>query len=383
MDLTYLVNRLKHEGHDVIGLVGGEPDYDTAEPVKAAGIGAITRNVTRYPPGNGVLALREAIAGRLRQDKGLDVNSDQVLVSCGTKPLLHAALLACTDPGDELIVPAPHWISYPEMARLSGLTPVIVPSRADNGFRLTAAELDAALTPKTRAIVLNSPCNPSGAIYDRSLLNELAEVLRQRPDVWVLTDEIYDTIVYTPAPAPSFAALAPDLACRTITINGFSKGYAMAGWRLGYAAGAREMIAAMADIVNHIVGPTSGIVQLAGLEALTGDRTYLDAHCDEYRERRDFAVAAVNAMPGLSCKAPDGAFFLWGDCSGVLGKVNPDGTVLNTEADFVRAAARAGVMFMPGAAFGLSPYFRISYSVDPALLREAMRRLGEFVRALS
>lgn len=382
MELTYLVNRLKAEGRDVIGLVGGEPDYDTADAVKAAGISAIQRNVTRYPPGDGFLALREAISLRLREDQGVDVPAERILVSSGTKPLLHAALLACTDPGDEVVIPAPYWISYPEMARLAGLSPVLVPCRPENGFRLAPDQLRAALGPRTRAVFLNSPNNPTGAVYDGALLEELAAVLREWPDVWILTDDIYDTIGYAAEQAPLFLAQCPDLAARTIAVNGFSKGYAMAGWRLGYAAGPAEAIEAMGDVVNHITGPTSGITQLAGLEALTGDRSYLAAHREEYRERRDIAVAALNRMPGLSCQTPAGAFFVWGNCGGVLGMTTADGAVLADEADFVAGASRAGVMFMPGSAFGMSPYFRISYSVEVGLLREAMRRLASFVDGL-
>lgn len=382
MELTGLVNRLRAEGRDVIGLVGGEPDYDTAEPVKAAGIAAIELNVTRYPPGDGFLALREALSTRLYEDKGIDVSPACILISSGTKPLLHAALLACTEPGDQVVIPAPYWISYPAMACLAGLDPVILPCRPENGFRLDPEQLQAALRPKTRAIILNSPNNPTGAVYGRADLEALAGVLRQRPDIWILTDEIYDTIFYTPEPPVSVAALGPDLARRTIAINGFSKGYAMAGWRLGYAAGPPEAIAAMTDIVNHVTGPTSGISQLAGLEALTGDRTYLLDHREEYRLRRDIAVDAVSRMPGLSCQTPEGAFFLWGNCSGVIGRLLPNGTPLASEADFVKAAAEAGVMFMPGAAFGMSPCFRISYSVGLDTLREAMRRLGALVDSL-
>lgn len=382
MELTDLANRLKAEGEDVIGLVGGEPDYHTADAVKAAGIAAIERNFTRYPPGDGILPLRQAISTRLREDKGIDVPPGQVLVSSGTKPLLQAALLTCADPGDEVVIPAPYWISYPEMARLCGLSPRLLPCRPENGFRPSAEQLRSALNPRSRVLILNSPNNPTGAVYDEALLMELAEVLRERADVWVVTDEIYDEIHYLPDRPPSFARVAPDLADRTVTINGFSKAFAMAGWRLGYAAAPAAVIAAMTNVINHVTGPTSGISQLAGLEALTGDRAYLRDHRAEYRERRDIVVEAINRIPGLSCLAPDGAFFIWGDCSGVLGRIAPDGAVLRCEADFVAAAARAGVMFMPGAAFGMSPYFRISCSVDPALLRTAMDRLTALVSSL-
>lgn len=382
MELTDLVNRLKAEGQDVIGLVGGEPDYHTADAVKAAGIAAIERNITRYPPGDGILPLRQAISARLREDKGIDVPPEQVLVSSGTKPLLQATLLTCADPGDEVVIPAPYWISYPEIARLCGLAPRLLPCRSENRFRPSAEQLRSALGPRARVVILNSPNNPTGAVYDEALLMELAEVLRDHPDVWIVTDEIYDEIHYLADRPPSFAQVAPDLADRTVTINGFSKGFAMAGWRLGYAAASAKVIAAMTNVINHVTGPTSGISQMAGLEALTGDRAYLRDHCGEYRERRDIVVEAINRMPGLSCLEPEGAFFVWGDCSGVLGKIVPEGAVLRCEADFVAAAARAGVMFMPGAAFGMSPYFRISCSVGPVILREAMRRLAAFVSSL-
>ena len=383
MGLTMLVNKMRSEGRDVIGLVGGEPDYDTAEPVKEAGIAAIRANITRYPPGDGFAELREAASMRFRIDSGLDIPADQVLVSSGTKPLINAALLALTDPGDEVIVPVPYWVSYPQIARLAGLNPVLVPCPASNGFRLTAHDLAAAITPRTRILLLNSPNNPTGAVYGESDLRALLQVIERNPTVWVITDEIYDTILYTKERAPSFAALDRAVGARTITINGFSKGYAMAGWRLGYAGGAKSAVDAMAGVIGHIVGPTSSISQLAGAAALTGDQSYLATHNEEYRERRDIAVEAINAMPGLLCQEPGGAFFVWGDCSGVLGKRTASGTVIHTDEDFVAAVVEhAGVMFMPGKPFGMSPYFRISYSVAPDILRTAMSRLGSFVGTL-
>lgn len=382
MHLTDLVKLLRAEGRDIIGLVGGEPDYNTAEPIKQAGIKAIVENVTRYPPGDGIASLREAICQRLWAEKGLPARPEQILVSSGTKPLLNAALLACADRGDEVVIPAPYWISYPEMAKLAGLEPRFLTCLPSNHFIPTADQLRSALSPRTRVVILNSPNNPTGAVYNEAQMLALAAVLRERPEIWIVTDEIYDTIHYTDGPVPSFAALGPELAQRTIAINGFSKGYAMAGWRLGYAFGPHPMIATMGAIINHLTGPTSGITQLAGLEALTGDHSYLKRHADEYRERRDIAVEGVRAIPGLTCLVPDGAFFLWIGWSALQGRIAPNGCLLSTDEDFVHAAAEAGVMMMPGSAFGMSPYLRISYSVERSQLREALRRLKQMVITL-
>lgn len=384
MQMTALAERMAAEGHDVIGLAGGESDYDTAENVKEAGIGAIRANITRYPPGNGRADLRRALSKKLKEENNLDYAPDQILVSSGTKPLINAALMALADDGDEVIVPAPYWVSYPEIVRLAGQKPVFIPCPASNGFRLQAKDLAAAITPRTRALLLNSPNNPSGAVYGEADLRALIKVLRPHPDVWIITDEIYEDICYLEQRPVSFAALDSEIASRTITINGFSKGYAMAGWRVGYAAGPKAAINAMQTVVWHINGGCTSISQVAAAEAVGGDHSYLPKNAQSYRERRDLAVAAINEMPGLSCEVPDGSFFLWVDCAGVIGRRTPGGKLIQSDSDFVMGAIEhAGVVMLPGSPFGMSPYFRMSYSIDAQILRKALDRLHVYCQALT
>jgi len=384
MNMTDMAERMRANNAEIIGLVGGEPDYDTADNVKEAGIAAIRANITRYPPTNGREDLRRALSQKLRRDNNLDYPPDQIVVSSGTKPLIHAALMALADLGDEVIVPAPHWVSYPETVRLAGLEPVFVVCPASTGFRLRAEDLAAAITPRTRAVILNSPNNPTGAVYSDEDLRALVEVLLLHPQVWILTDEIYEDICYLDKRPTSIAALDPRIAERVITINGFSKGYAMAGWRLGYAAGPKAAMNAMLTVLGHVMGPCTSISQVAGAEAVSGERSYLEANCRAYQERRDITVAAVNEMPGLSCQTPDGAFFLWGDCAGVIGRRTPGGKIIQSDQDFVAGVMEhAGVVMLAGAPFGMSPYFRMSYSIETTILRRALDRVGAFCRSLA
>jgi aspartate aminotransferase len=384
MNMTAVAERMRSNNAEIIGLVGGEPDFDTAENVKEAGIAAIRANITRYPPTNGRDDLRRALSQKLLRDNQLDYPPEQIVVSSGTKPLIHAALMALADPGDEVIVPIPHWVSYPEIVRLAGLEPVFVTCPASTGFRLRAEDLAAAITPRTRAVLLNSPNNPTGAVYRDDDLRALLDVLRRHPQIWILSDEIYEDICYLSKRPTSVAAIDSRIAERVITINGFSKGYAMAGWRLGYAAGPKAAIDAMLTVLGHVVGPCTSISQLAGMEAVTGDRSYLEQHCNSYRERRDIAVAAVNQMPGLSCQTPDGAFFLWGDCASTIGRRTPGGKLIQSDQDFVAGVMEhAGVVMLAGSPFGMSPYFRMSYSIDPAILRRALDRLNTFCASLT
>jgi aspartate aminotransferase len=384
MSMTDVAERMRANNADIIGLVGGEPNFNTADNIKEAGIAAIRANITRYPPTNGREDLRRALSQKLRRDNGLDYPPDQILVSSGTKPLINAALMALADPGDEVIVPVPYWVSYPEIVRLAGLDPVFVTCPASSGFRLRAQDVAAAITPRTRALILNSPNNPTGAVYREAELRSILEVLLLHPDVWILTDEIYEDICYLDKRPTSFAALDPRIAERVITINGFSKGYAMAGWRLGYAAGPKPAIDAMLTVIGHLQGACTSISQVAGVEAVTGNRSYLETNARFYRARRDTAVAAINQIPGLSCQTPDGAFFLWGDCAGTIGRRTPSGKIIQSDDDFVAGAMEhAGVIMLPGSPFGMSPYFRISYSVDPAILRKAFDRLGAYCASLA
>jgi aspartate aminotransferase len=381
--MSALVRQLKAEGRDIIGLVGGEPDFATADNIKDAGIAAIRNNRTRYTNVDGIPALKQALSDKFRRDNRLDYPPAQIVVSSGTKPILHAALLAMTDPGDEVIVPAPYWVSHPDIARIVGAVPVIVPCPAENGFRLQPTALAAAITPRTRVLILNSPNNPTGAIYSEFELSAIAEVLAAHPDIWVLTDEIYEHIRFDGHPAPSIAAVAPELAERTVTANGFSKGYVMMGWRLGFAGGPAPMMRAILSMLSQLVGPPSEIAQVAAVEALNGDLAFLEDNAAVYQQRRDIALTALQQMPGLRCHQPEGAFYLFADCSGVIGRQAPDGKIIETDEDFVRSAIEhAGVALTPGAAFGMSPFFRLSYSCDTDDLRRAMERLRRFCNEL-
>lgn len=384
LTMTMLLDELRAQGKGVIELVGGEPDYDTPDTGKDAGIAAIRANKTRYPPTDGLAELRRALSRKLQEENGLTYTPKQILIASGTKPLISSALMALADPGDEVIVPAPYWVSYPEMAHLAGLTRVFVSCPASNGFHLRPEDLSAAITPRTRVLLLNSPNNPTGAVYSEAQLRALLEVLRMHPQVWTITDEIYEDICYTGSRPVSLAALDPQVAERVVTINGFSKGYAMAGWRVGYAAAATDVVKAILGAVGHMSNGGSTISQLAALGALTGARSFLKIREREYRERRDLVVGALNEMPGLSCHVPDGGFFAWGDCSGVIGRRTPGGEVIKTDHDFVLGALRyANVALLPGSPFGMAPYFRLCYSNSLELLSRGMERMKAYCESLT
>jgi aspartate aminotransferase len=384
LETIMLLQELRAQGKQVIELVGGEPDYDTPETGKEAGIAAIRANQTRYPPTDGLAELRRALSLKLQEENGLNYTAKQILVASGTKPLITAALMALADPADEVIVPVPYWVSYPEMGRLAGLTPVMVNCPASNGFHLRPEDLEAAITPRTRVLLLNSPNNPTGAVYSEAQQRALLEVVKKHPQLWVITDEIYEDICYTGSRPVSFATLDSQVAERVITVNGFSKGYAMAGWRVGYAAGPTDAIKAILGAVGHMSNGGSTISQHAALGALTGNRAFLKINEREYRERRDLAVSAINQMPGLSCQNPDGGFFVWGDCSGVIGRRIPGGEIIKTDTDFVLGALRhANVALLAGAPFGMAPYFRLSYSISLELLSKGMERMKAFCESLT
>jgi aspartate aminotransferase len=381
--MSALVRELKAKGRDIIGLVGGEPDFATPDPIKQAGIDAIRGNNTRYTDVDGTIALRQALSAKFKRENGLDYKPDQIVVSSGTKPLLHAALLAMTDPGDEVIIPAPHWVSHPDITRIVGAVPVAVPCPPETGFRLAPAALEAAITPRTRVLILNSPNNPTGSAYQEDELLEIIAVLKRHPDIWVLTDEIYEHIRFDGFIAPSIAALDPEIGERTVTANGFSKGYVMTGWRIGFAGGPAPMMKAIKLIIGQLVGSPSAISQAAALEAINGDQAFIAENAAIFQERRDIALQVLQQTPGLRCHVPEGAFYLFADCSGTIGRTLPDGKTIETDEDFVRGAIEhAGVALVPGSAFGLSPYFRLSYSLDTAQLRVAMDRLRRYCNEL-
>ncbi|MCR8547524.1 pyridoxal phosphate-dependent aminotransferase [Salipiger sp. P9] len=375
---------LRKEGRQVTSLIAGEPDFNTSEPIRQAGIAAIRAGDTRYSPGDGTPELREAIAAKLKRDNGLDYTPDEVVVANGTKPLLHAAFLTLCNPGDEVIVPAPYWVSYPEIVRLAGAEPVSVPCGLEHGFLLQPEDLEKAITPRTRVLLLNSPNNPTGAIYDRAQLAALYAVLERHPQVSVVTDEIYEHLVYDGVEYVSPAAISDTARARTVVINGFSKGYVMMGWRLGFAAGPKPVIRGMSNMLSHLAGSPNSISQAAAIEALNGDQGYQETNREVYRARRDMTFAMVNQMPGLKAVRTSGSFFVFASCEGVIGRRTEAGEPIGSDADFARLAIdHAGVLIVPGAAFGMSPFLRISYSMDTDELRAALERLRRFCNSLS
>ncbi len=372
-------------GRDVIALSAGEPDFDTPDHIKAAAIRAIGEGKTKYPPLTGIPELREAICRKLERENGLRYAPDRVLVCNGGKQVIYNALTATLDPGQEVVIPAPYWVSYPDMVLLAGGKPVVVVAAdAANEFRLNAEQLEGAITAKTRWLILNNPCNPSGAVYSARDLEALAAVLRRHPHVWVLADDIYEHIIYDGEPFSTLAQVAPDLHERTLTMNGLSKAYCMTGWRIGYGAGPKELIAAMAKIQSQTTSGASSISQWAGVEALDGDQAFIQDNVAVFRERRDLGASMLNQAEGLSCGVPNGAFYLYVDCCGTVGKRTPRGGVIDTDADFAKYLLDAEeVAVVYGEAFGLSPYFRVSYALATERLREACTRIQRVCAALS
>ena len=371
-------------GRDVIALSAGEPDFDTPDNVKIAAMRAIVEGRTKYPPITGIPELREAICRKLERENGLRYAPDEVLVCSGGKQVIYNALTATLDPGDEVIVPAPFWVSYPDMVLLAGGTPVVAAADAADEFRLTPQRLEEAITAKTKWLLFNNPCNPSGAFYPAEDVEGLAEVLRRHPRVWVLADDIYEHIVYGGEPFSTMARVAPDLRERTLTMNGFSKAYCMTGWRLGYGAGPKALIAAMTKIQSQTTSGASSISQWAGVEALEGDQAFIRDNVAVFEARRDLGVSILDQAAGLSCNSPSGAFYLYVDCSGALGKRTPGGGVIGNDGDFAKYLLESEeVAAVHGEAFGLSPYFRISYALATDRLEEACLRIQRACASLS
>jgi aspartate aminotransferase len=381
--MASLSRKLREAGRDIIILSIGEPDFDTEDHIKAAGIAAIQRNETKYTEVTGTKAVKEALAAKFQRDNGLAYRPDQILVSSGLKLILHSAIFATVDPGQEIIIPAPYWVSYPDIASLAGARPVFVPCHERNGFRLAPADLAAAITPRTRMLILNSPGNPSGAAYSTRDLAALGEVLAPHSNVLVMTDEIYEHLVYDGFKTASFAAAAPKLYDRTVTTNGMSKGYVMTGWRLGFAAGPKPIIDAMETLLSQMLGSASSIAQAAAVAALNGDQGYMARNNRSFQERRDLAVEWLNRIPGLTCHKPEGAFYLYPGCAGAIGRTTPEGRRIATDEDFVMGLLESeGVAAVHGGVFGHSPYFRISYALAKDHLAEALRRIERFCRQL-
>ena len=381
--VTARARELKREGRDVIGLGAGEPDFDTPDNVKQAAIDAITRGETKYTDADGMPELKQAICAKFKRENGLDYTPAQIHVAPGGKPVIFNALVATLNPGDEVIVPAPYWVSYPEMVLFGDGTPVIVQCEEKHGFKLQPEALERAITPKTKWLILNSPSNPTGAAYTKADLRALCDVLLRHPQVYVLTDDMYEKLVYDDFVFTTPAEVEPKLYDRTLTMNGVSKAYNMTGWRIGYAAGPQALINAMVTVQSQSTSNASSISQAAAVAALTGPQDVVRERCQQFQARRDLVVAALNASPGLRCRVPEGAFYTFASCEGVLGRTTPGGMLLRTDADFCAYLLREHhVAVVPGGVLGLAPYFRISYAASTADLQEACARIQRACQAL-
>jgi aspartate aminotransferase len=370
------VLEMKARGVDVIGLSAGEPDYDTPDFVKDAAIEAIRSGKTKYTAVDGIPELKAAIQAKFKRDNGIDYSLKQVTVNAGGKHTLFNALVATVDRGDEVIIPAPYWVSYPDIVQFAGGTPVVLLAGADQGYKITPEQLDAAITPKTRWLILNSPSNPTGAAYTALELQALGEVLLKHPHVLLLTDDMYEHIWYAQQPFATMLQVCPELYDRTLTMNGASKAYAMTGWRIGYAGGPAWLIKAMGDLQSQSTSNPCSISQYAVTAALNGDQSFLKERNAKFKERRDLVVAMLNDAPGLSCPTPEGAFYVYPDASGVMGKTSPKGRKIETDADLIDYFLDDwNVAAVHGAAFGLSPGFRISYATSTEALKEACERI--------
>jgi aspartate aminotransferase len=382
--VTTKAAELKAAGRDVIGLGAGEPDFDTPEHIKEAAIAAIKAGETKYTAVPGTPALRKAICAKLKRENGLDYTPEEISVGCGGKQTIYNALMATLNEGEEVIVPAPYWVSYPDITLLAGGVPVFVPCGPEVGFKLQPADLDKAITPKTKWLVLNSPSNPTGAAYAESELRALADVLLKHPHVWVMTDDMYEHLVYDGFTFTTIAQVEPKLKDRTLTLNGVSKSFAMTGWRVGYAAGPVSVIKAMNTIQSQSTTHTSSVSQAAAKAALEGPMDFLAERNAVFKERRDLVVKMINECPGLSVGTPEGAFYVYPSCAGVIGKKTKDGTVIDNDTAFVtKLLEEEGVAAVQGAAFGLEPYFRISYATSTENLTEACVRIKRFCESLA
>ncbi len=374
--VTQKARDLKAEGRDVIGLGAGEPDFDTPAHIIEAGKKAMDDGFTRYTPVNGIPELREAISAKFKRENELEYSVDEIAVGCGGKQIIFNAMMATLDPGDEIIIPAPYWVSYPDIPLLFEGKPVFVDCSAENGFRMKPEDLDAAITPKTKWLILNSPSNPSGAAYTKTDLKALTDVLMKHPHVWVLTDDIYEHIIYDDFEFTTVVQVEPGLRDRTLTLNGMSKAFCMTGWRVGYAGGPKDLIKAMAMVQSQSTTHTSSISQVASVAGLNGPRDFIAENNRVFKERRDLAVSMLNQSQGLSCPTPEGAFYVYPSCEGTIGKKTPDGLTIETDEDFVTYILESeGVAVVQGAAFGLSPYFRVSYATSTELLEDACQRI--------
>jgi aspartate aminotransferase len=370
---------LKAQGRNIISLGAGEPDFDTPENIKEAAIRAIREGKTKYTTVDGIPELKEAIAAKFARENGLSYKPSQVNVSPGGKPVIFNAMMATLNPGDEVVVPTPYWVSYPDMVLLAGGTPVFAPTTAASGFKLKPAELEAVITPRTRWVILNSPSNPSGAAYTKDELKGLAEVFLRHPHVWILTDDMYEHLMFDDMPFWTLAQVEPALYSRTLTMNGVSKAYAMTGWRIGYAAGPEPLIKLMAKVMSQSTSNPCSVSQYAAVEALSGPQDFIKPNAALFQKRRDLVVSMLNQASGLVCPTPEGAFYVYPSCEKLIGRKAPSGRVIGSDQDFANELLETeGVAVVFGAAFGLSPFFRISYATSEAILEDACGRIQRF-----
>lgn len=375
---------MKAAGKDVIGLGAGEPDFDTPDNVKQAAIEAINAGKTKYTAPDGIPELKQAIADKFERENGISYQTSEISVACGGKHIIYNAIMATINPGDEVLIPAPYWVSYPDITLLAGGTPVAIEAGADAGFKLSPEQLEAAITDKTKWLIFNSPSNPTGAAYTAEEIKGLTDVLLKHPHVWILADDIYEHLTYGDFEFKSLVAVEPKLKDRTLTMNGVAKAYAMTGWRIGYAGGPTELIAAMRKVQSQSTSNPCSISQWASVEALNGPQDFMIERRDAFEKRRDLVVELLNKAEGIYCPVPEGAFYVYPSIEGCIGKTTQDGTVINTDEDFVTALlSQEGVAAVHGEAFGLSPYFRASYATSTEALEEACNRIIRFCASLS
>jgi len=382
--VSSLARELKAAGQDVIGLGAGEPDFETPENIKKAAIDAINRGETRYTAVDGIPELKEAICAKFKRDNDLDYTPSQITVGTGGKQVLFNALMATLNEGDEVIIPTPYWVSYPDMVLLAGGTPVFANADQSTSFKLQPETLEAAITEKTKWLIFNSPSNPTGAGYSHDELKALTDVLMRHPHVWILTDDMYEHLAYDDFKFATPAQVEPGLYDRTLTMNGVSKAYCMTGWRIGFAGGPEHLIKAMSKLQSQSTSNPSSVSQWAAVEGLNGPQDFIAEHNKSFKERRDLVVSMLNQANGISCLTPEGAFYVYPSCEGCLGKTTEGGKKIKTDEDFVTALLEEeGVAAVHGSAFGLSPHFRISYATSTEALEEACQRIQKFCGGLT
>tara|TARA_B110000438_G_scaffold294873_1_gene336949 strand:+ start:597 stop:1799 length:1203 start_codon:yes stop_codon:yes gene_type:complete len=376
-------NALRAQGKDVLVLAAGEPDFDTPLNIRQAAIKAMEDGLTRYVPGKGTPALQEAIIQKFKKENNIDYTSEEIIVGVGGKHILYNAMMATLNPGDEVIIPAPYWVSYPDIVLLAEGQPIIVTCSEKQNFKITASQLEKNITLKTKWLMLNSPSNPTGVVYSKQELIELSEVLIKNPHVNILTDDIYEKIIYDDNIFCTLASVVPELKNRTLTLNGVSKAYCMTGWRLGYCGGPKEIIAAMNKIQSQSNTSTSSISMAASVEALQGRQDFIEVHNIEFKKRRDMVVEKLNAIDGISCSTPHGAFYVYPSCEGIIGKKTPNGDLIDSDEKFMTYLLESeGVAGVHGEAFGLSPYFRLSYATSENILEHACSRIANACKNL-